>query len=166
MAQDTDEKKKISKLVIIIGGVLAGLIVIALVIFFLPKDSKNTDFSQNQQESVDELSEETDARAIYIGMPRKFLFNIQGNATEKMVQIKVQLLVRTSKKEMIAKKHIPLIESRLLDVFLAQEKDDYYSVEGKYQIRQKALSSLQKEFLKISGNKIIEEVLFTGFVMQ
>lgn len=104
--------------------------------------------------------------AIYVPMPRPFRFNVPGAARDRFVEIRAQLLVRGGDDEETAKKHIPLIESTLLAVFSQSNADDLATSAGKVSLKQKTLSEIQKVLMDIEDKKIVEEVLFTGFVMQ
>lgn len=116
-----------------------------------------------------EVSEPKNAKigtAIYVPMPRPFRFNVPGAARDRFVEIKAQLLVRGGDDEETAKMHIPLIESTLLAVFSQSNADDLATSAGKVSLRQKTLTEIQKVLTDIEGNNIVEQVLFTGFVMQ
>jgi flagellar FliL protein len=104
--------------------------------------------------------------ALYVPMPRPFRFNVPGAARDRFVEIRVQLLVRGADNEEAAKKHVPLIESTLLAVFSQSNADDLATSAGKTSLKQKSLSEVQKIMTEVEGNKIVEKVLFTGFVMQ
>ena len=104
--------------------------------------------------------------ALYVPMPRPFRFNVPGAARDRFVEIRVQLLVRGSDNEEEAKKHLPLIESTLLGVFSLANADDLATSAGKTSLKQQSLSEVQKIMVEVSGKKIVEKVLFTGFVMQ
>lgn len=104
--------------------------------------------------------------AIYVPMPRPFRFNVPGAARDRFVEIRAQLLVRGGDDEETAKKHIPLIESTLLSVFSQSNADDLATSAGKMSLKQKTLTEIQTVLMDIEGSAIVEEVLFTGFVMQ
>lgn len=104
--------------------------------------------------------------ALYVPMPRPFRFNVPGSVRDRFVEIRVQLLVRGSDHEETAKKHVPLLESSLLDIFSQANADDLATSAGKTALKQKALAQAQKIMMEISGNRVVEQVLFTGFVMQ
>ncbi|NMH59622.1 flagellar basal body-associated protein FliL [Alteromonas ponticola] len=104
--------------------------------------------------------------ALYVAMPRPFVFNVPGSGRDRLVQIKVQLMVRGSENEEIAKSHIPLIEGTLLQVFSNSSADDLVTEAGKITLREDALSEVQRVMNEISGANVVEQVLFTGFVMQ
>ncbi|MER2492219.1 flagellar basal body-associated protein FliL [Catenovulum sediminis] len=104
--------------------------------------------------------------AVYVAMPRPFVFNVPGADRDRLVQIKVQLLVRGSQNEETAKKHIPLIEGTLLRVFSGTSADSLGTSAGKEALKTSSLKAVQDELLSIAGRPVIEKVLFTGFVMQ
>ena len=104
--------------------------------------------------------------ALYIPMPRPFRFNVPGSARDRFVEIRVQLLVRGSDNEEVAKKHVPLIESTLLGVFSQANADDLSTSAGKTSLKQQSLAEVQKIMKDIEGAHIVDKVLFTGFVMQ
>jgi flagellar FliL protein len=104
--------------------------------------------------------------ALYVAMPRPFVFNVPGSNRDRLVEIKVQLMMRGSDNEEQAKMHIPLIEGTLLKIFSTANADDLVTEAGKIAIRDSALKEVQKTMVDVSGNQTVEEVLFTGFVMQ
>ena len=104
--------------------------------------------------------------ALYVAMPRPFVFNVPGSGRDRLVQIKVQLMVRGSDNEESAKMHIPLIEGTLLKVFSGANADDLVTEAGKVALREQSVREVQKAMNELVGNQIVEQVLFTGFVMQ
>ncbi len=104
--------------------------------------------------------------ALYVAMPRPFVFNVPGTGRDRLVQIKVQLLVRGSDNEELAKTHIPLIEGTLLQVFSTSNADDLVTEAGKIELREQSVSEVQRVLQDIVGSEVVERVLFTGFVMQ
>lgn len=104
--------------------------------------------------------------ALYVPMPRPFRFNVPGAARDRFVEIRVQLLVRGGDKEENAKMHIPLIESTLLGIFSQANADDLATSAGKVSLKQQSLAAVQKAMTDVEGDKTVEKVLFTGFVMQ
>lgn len=104
--------------------------------------------------------------ALYVPLPRPFVFNVPGASRDRMVQIKVQLLVRGSNNETLALRHIPLIEGSLLETFSSGNADELVTVAGRDALKNKALSDLQQAMIEVVGSVVVDEVLFTGFVMQ
>ena len=104
--------------------------------------------------------------ALYVAMPRPFVFNVPGAGRDRLVQIKVQLMVRGTDNEETAKMHIPMIEGTLLKVFSGSNADDLVTEAGKVSMRDQSLREVQKAMQDIAGGSVVEKVLFTGFVMQ
>ena len=104
--------------------------------------------------------------ALYVPMPRHFRFNVPGVIHDRLVEIRVQLLVRGAENEEAVKKHIPLIESALLGVFSQSNADDLATSAGKISLKQESLLAAQEAMTEVEGSAIVERVLFTSFVMQ
>lgn len=166
--QGEEGGKKKSKLMLII------IIVVVLLLggggaayFFLfmgaePVEQATTE--ESTAESGDPLAEEN--RAIYVAMPRPFQFNAPGISRERIVQIEVQLMVRGSISEELAQRHIPMIEGGLLQVFSASNADELVTEVGKAELRDKATSKIRQVMKGLEQNPVVEQVLFTGFVIQ
>ena len=165
---DNSGKKKkmliiIIAVVVLLGGV-GGY-------FFMSNsgvDSSQVDNAKNkgggEENEEDFTAKEGTAR--YVSMPRPFRFNVPGASRDRLVEIRVQLLVRGGKNEELAKMHIPLIESTLLNIFSRANADDLATSAGKISLKQQALLSVQETMESVEENKTVEKVLFTGFVMQ
>lgn len=122
--------------------------------------SEQTGTEANSVEAKNALS------ASYVAMPRPFVFNVMEGKRDRLVQIKVQLLVRGTDSETLAKKHIPLLEGTLVRIFGTATAAQLRSPEGKEQIREQALKALNESTKKLEGKALIDSVLFTGFVLQ
>ncbi|QBJ63482.1 flagellar basal body-associated protein FliL [Pseudoalteromonas sp. DL-6] len=175
MAEDTnleieEVSKNKSKLIIIIAAVL--VIVGGVAGYFLlsgtdePIETLTDDAASGEVAAAPSSSSATVGSALYVAMPRPFIFNVPGASRDRIVQIKVQLLVRGDGNEEIAKKHIPLIEGTLLSVFSMTTADELSTSVGKETVRFTALDKVQAAMMDVEGSKVIERVLFTGFVMQ
>ena len=173
---ELEEPKKSKKMIIIIAAVVILAAGGGAAYFFLAGDSApataqagaSTSGSSDgaSAEGVEESAAVDVGSAIYVPMPRPFRFNIPGSVRDRFVEIRVQLLVRNSDQEEAAKKNIPLIESTLLGIFSQSNADDLATSVGKASLKQKALAAVQNEMKDVAGEKVVEQVLFTGFVMQ
>ena len=104
--------------------------------------------------------------AYYVILPQPFIFNVSGDPRDRLVQVKVQLMVRGDRNEAIALQHIPLIESALLQTFGAATVEQLRTPTGRLDLRSQSLGAVQDALVKVSGRQAVERVLFTGFVMQ
>lgn len=164
--EDTGKSKK--KLIIIIAAVV--IVIAAVAGYFLMSGGADEQASlaeeTTQADTVAKSNSAEIGSALYVAMPRPFIFNVPGASRDRIVQIKVQLLVRGDVNEETAKKHIPLIESTLLSVLSTTTADELGTSEGKETVRVAALEKVQAALESVEGSKVIERVLFTGFVMQ
>ncbi|MDM7860120.1 flagellar basal body-associated protein FliL [Alteromonas sp. ASW11-36] len=104
--------------------------------------------------------------ALYVAIARPFVLNVPGASRERLVEIKVQLMVRGSENEEIAKSHLTSIRGTLLQVFSSSNADDLVTEAGKIALREEAVREVQMKMQELAGADVVEEVLFTGFVMQ
>jgi flagellar FliL protein len=171
---ELDGASKKKKIIIIIVAVVILLTAGgAGYFFFMGGDSTSTeqldsalDTDSSGSESKKKSHGAQVGNALYVPMPRAFRFNVPGAARDRFVEIRVQLLVRDGGNEENAKMHVPLIESTLLGVFSRANGDDLSTSAGKQALKQQSLAEVQKMMTDIVGDKTVEKVLFTGFVMQ
>jgi len=176
MADDVEENENSGgskKLLIIIIAVVV-LLIGGIGAYFLlsgPSEPMSEDMTMEDSIQTDDASDSEEmivesGDAFYVGMPRPFVFNVSGYGRDRLVQIKVQLLVRGSEQDTIARKHIPLIEDTLLTVFSASNAEKLATFLGKQELRREALDAVQQALEPIVGKPVVEKVLFVGFVMQ
>ncbi len=167
-----EEDGKNNKLIIIIAAVVIVMLIAGGACYYFLKGDDDTALSDVEVESMLQAEEGVASTAfkmgsaLYVAMPRPFVFNVPGSSRDRLVEIKVQLMMRGSDNEEQVRMHIPLIEGTLLKAFSTANADDLVTEAGKTAIRDRALKEVQKTMLDISGNQTVEEVLFTGFVMQ
>lgn len=158
------------KLPLLIGAGVGVIAIAAAAYFFLFAGDDTPAADQLEEEvAVEEAAPAAAAKAgtaLYVAMPRPFVFNVPGVGRERLVQIKVQLLVRGSDNEEAAKSHIPMIEGTLLQVFSNSNADDLVTEAGKIALREKSVMEVKRVMKEIVGQETVEQVLFTGFVMQ
>ena len=156
-------------LVLVISIAVVLVIVSAVAAFFLMTDSSGTEpLAEQKNVSVKAVTPNASVgqTAIYIAMPRPFVFSVPGINRDILVQVKIQLLTRSSANEELIRKHIPLVEGTLLKTFSSSTADDLLSLMGKERIREKSLKDLQDIFIQVEGGSLVEQVLFTGYVLQ
>ncbi|MCL1057842.1 flagellar basal body-associated protein FliL [Shewanella gelidimarina] len=159
-----DEPKSKKKLILFGGIAVALFIVIAATLWMLLSGGDAEQNSEGQPTAAEETANQ--GEAFYAAMPRPFLFNLPGNGRTRLVEIKVQLMVRGKDDDVLIKKHIPLIEDALLTTFSGADVQKLSTQAGKDEMRLLALLNVQNTLQPIIGRKVVEKVLFTGFVMQ
>ncbi|KXI27935.1 flagellar basal body-associated protein FliL [Paraglaciecola hydrolytica] len=164
--EEGGKKRKLIIIIVVAVVVLAGAGAAA---FFLLGDSEQTPAAaMDGSDGTGARANQTPATgsALYVAMPRPFVFNVPGVGRDRLVEIKVQLMLRGYDNEEQVKMHIPSIEGALLRVFSTANADDLVTEAGKTAIRDSALKEVQKKMQELTDNPLIEQVLFTGFVMQ
>ncbi|MCG9713230.1 flagellar basal body-associated protein FliL [Shewanella insulae] len=164
--EESVEPKSKKKLIIFaaIGVLLVILLGLGAWLLFSGDESSAENMAEGEQTEQSEPA--NNREAFYVGMPRPFLFNLPGQNRSRLVEIKVQLMVRGSDDDVLIKKHIPLIEDALLTTFSSADVQKLSSLAGKDELRQLALLNVQNTLQPVTGRKVVEKVLFTGFVMQ
>jgi flagellar FliL protein len=160
--------KKKSKLLLIIIAVVVilGVGAGAYFFFFMGATPSMTEGEDSTSEVLVENFESQAGRALYVAMPRPFTFNAPGVSRERIVQIEVQLMVRGTENEELAKRHIPMIEGALLQVFSASNADDLVTDVGKVELKERATAEVRQVMTELESEPVVEQVLFTGFVIQ
>lgn len=161
---DTGNKKG-NKLIIII---VAAVVLIAGIgggaFFFLSSGDDSDSASSGQSQSVS--APQVEAPTMYVNIPQPFLFTVPGNDRDRLVQIKVQLMVRGTANEGLARHHSPLIESTLLSSFGRASQEQLRSPSGRTDMRDQATNDIKLTLTELVGEPVIERVLFTDFVIQ
>lgn len=150
------------KLIIIIVVVVVLLLGGGGAAFFLMGSDEP---AAEEQAAVEEVALPTDPVA-YVNIPQPFLFNVTGDKKDRLVQIKVQLMVRGSENEELARYHSPLIESSLLSTFATATVEQLRSANGRVELRDRATDDIKASLSRAVGQPVIERVLFTDFVIQ
>jgi len=164
--EEGGKKKSKLMLIIIIVVVLLGGGVGAYFFLFMGDASTMAEGEDSASDAVIENVEVSEGQALYVAMPRPFTFNAPGVARERIVQIEVQLMVRGVASEELAKRHIPMIEGTLLQVFSASNADDLVTDVGKVELKERATAQVRQVMTELESSPVVEQVLFTGFVIQ
>lgn len=157
------------KLILIIAAVLLVAAAAGGYFFFLgsePSSGEVSVVSDSGGQAAGTTSGTAQGTALYVQLPRPFVFNVAGASRDRLVQIRVQLMVRGDANQALALRHIPLIEGTLLATFSAANADELITGTGKEELKNRALIELQSAMLDVVGSVVVAEVLFTGFVMQ
>ncbi|WP_428771751.1 flagellar basal body-associated protein FliL [Vibrio sp.] len=164
MANEQVQEAPQGKKKFLLIGVIALVVLLAggAGAYFLLAPDSGADSGQ----SANHQSATNAAPVAYVNIAQPFVFNVTGDKRNRLVQIKVQLMVRGSENENLAKYHSPLIESSLLSTFASATVDQLRSVNGRVELRDKASEDIKASLIRAVGEPVIERVLFTDFVIQ
>ncbi len=104
--------------------------------------------------------------AIFESMAPAFVANFNQNGRQRYMQVSITMLARNQADLDALKVHMPVIRNNLVMLFSGQDFATLASPVGQEMLRQKATASVQEVAQKELGKVVIEQLLFTNFVLQ
>jgi flagellar FliL protein len=163
-ATDTTEAKPKGKLKLIIIIVVAAIVAIGGSIggtwFFLhkPADAKPADAAAAAPSGKQP--------ALYEPLSPAFVVNYKVNGRDRYMQVSITLQARNQADLDALKVHMPVIRNNLVMMFSGQNFDTLNTPIGQEMLRQKATAGVQEVAQKEVGKPVIDQLLFTNFVLQ
>lgn len=155
--------------ILVLGGAIGGTV------YFMSRGThKAPDAAAKADagESADTADEDSEdkgdkpAPANYVSLDPPFVVNFEGNSAARFLQINVEVMSRQLEYAEHIKKHMPVIRNNLVLLFGSQTYDQVSTLKGKEELRQKALTEVQKILEEETGDTGVEALYFTSFVMQ
>ncbi|MCD5979273.1 Flagellar basal body-associated protein [Pseudomonas savastanoi pv. glycinea] len=104
--------------------------------------------------------------AIFEALTPAFVVNFNSNGRQRYMQVSITMLARNQADLDALKVHMPVIRNNLVMLFSGIPFDSLASPVGQEMLRQKATASVQEVAQKELGKTVIEQLLFTNFVLQ
>ena len=104
--------------------------------------------------------------AMYVNTSRPFVFNVSGGLRDRLVEIRVQLLVRSETDRALVQANLPLIESIILSSFSAATVEQWRDPRSRELLRDQALKEVRDSMEKLVNAPAVEQILLTSYVMQ
>ncbi|WPP01321.1 flagellar basal body-associated protein FliL [Pseudomonas sp. HR96] len=162
-AKDTTEAKPKGKLKLIIIIVVALLVAIGGSVggtwFFLHKPAE-------VKPAADAAKTSGKQPALYEPLSPAFVVNYKQNGRDRYMQVSITLQARNQADLDALKVHMPVIRNNLVMMFSGQSFDTLNTPIGQEMLRQKATASVQEVAQKEVGKPVIDQLLFTNFVLQ
>jgi len=161
-----------SRLKLIIIVVVALLLVIGASVgatWFLlgGKGDKKADAAKEEVAAAEgETQAAKKKEAIYQFIAPAFVVNFNHAGRQRFMQVSVTLMGRDATQMEALNVHMPLIRNRLVMLFSSQDFANLLMPVGKEMLRQQATATVQELAKKEIGELVIEQVLFTNFVLQ
>lgn len=158
--KDPAAKGKIKLILAIVAAVLVavGLSVGATWYFMHNAQSKSAPEPQ--------VASNVKPAAIYEPMAPAFVANYNQNGRQRYMQVSITLQARNQADLDALKVHMPVIRNNLVMLFSGQDFDTLATPVGQEMLRQKATASVQEVAQKEVGKVVVEQLLFTNFVLQ
>jgi len=112
-------------------------------------------------------SEKTASNSEYLDIKPALITNYGGAGPIHF--LKAELTLRLSKDadaSQLVMRHMPHIRHELIMLFSRQNEDNLTTMQGKEQLRQEALAAVQKILQSEENKKLVDDLLFTNFVIQ
>jgi flagellar protein FliL len=163
------------KLMIIIG---AAVLVLALgggaAWFFMSGDEEagaetaESEQADGDKKDAEEEKEEEKEKgpAMYHSLSPVFVANLPPGSGAKMLQVGVDVMMRSPELLDFIKLNDPMIRHKLLDLFSTQDAKALRKRDGKEKLQAEALEMIQKIVKEQDGPGKVEALYFTSFVMQ
>jgi len=104
--------------------------------------------------------------AIYEPLAPAFVVNYKVNGRDRYMQVSITMQARNQADLEALKVHMPVIRNNLVMMFSGQSFDTLNTPIGQEMLRQKATASVQEVAQKEVGKPVIDQLLFTNFVLQ
>ena len=119
-----------------------------------------------KSEAVPQADVNVKLPALYEPMAPAFVVNFNANGRQRYMQVSVTLQARDPADLKALMVHIPVIRNNLVMLFSGQSFDDLATPVGQEILRQKTTASVQDVAQKELGKVVIDQALFTNFVLQ
>ena len=104
--------------------------------------------------------------AVFEPLTPALVVNFNANGRQRYMQVSITMLGRNAADMEALKVHMPVIRNNLVMLFAAIPFESLASPIGQEMLRQKATASIQEVAQKELGKTVIEQLLFTNFVLQ
>lgn len=156
-------KSKLKLIILIVVGLLLAVgLSIGGTWFILSKNDKAEEPKHEEAANAAPVHQ----AAVYQDLLPAFVvnFNVQGRT--RYLQVSMALMGRDAAGMEKLKVHIPVLRNRLVMLLSGQDFTALQTPLGKEMLLQQALASVQELAQKETGSTVVEQVLFTNFVLQ
>lgn len=103
----------------------------------------------------------------YVALGEPMVLNLSNDSRRlTFLQIKADVLVKDDTAREVVEKHIPAIRHQLILLLSEQSALDMKTPVKREMVRQQATQQIREMLEKMTGNKDIEEVLFSSVLVQ
>ncbi|MCJ8167943.1 flagellar basal body-associated FliL family protein [Atopomonas sediminilitoris] len=157
-AKPAGNKKLI--IMMLVGFIVVGAASAGGVYFFLGGQSEPA------AEEAAEPAEPVKLPALYEPLTPAFVVNYNHEGRNHYMQVHISLMARDQAKLDELKVHMPVLKNELVMLFSSQNFAELQKPEGKTQLRDLATAKVKEIAQREVGDEVVEQVLFTNFVLQ
>ena len=112
-----------------------------------------------------EQPQEVEVDPIYLALDPAFVVNFENNGSLRYLQLSLQVMAYDQAVLDKVAANTPAVRNELIMLFSGQDYDQLNTLEGKEGLRKSVLDSINR-VVKLKGDGVVQDVFFTGFVMQ
>jgi flagellar FliL protein len=105
------------------------------------------------------------SQSIYVAIEPALVTNYGGPGRMRYMSVDVSLRVRGVEGEQSVKHHMPYIKDAILNLFATQTTQMLDTSDGKEALRKESFEAVNAILLEEEKNSLLEDVLFTSFVV-
>lgn len=156
-------KSKLKLIMLIVVGLLLAVgLSIGGTWFILSKGDKHEEAKPEEAAAAAPVLQP----AIYQDLMPAFVVNFNYQNRTRYLQVSMALMSRDAAGMEKLKVHMPVLRNRLVMLLSGQDFAALQTPLGKEMLLQQALASVQELAQKETGSTVVEQVLFTNFVLQ
>lgn len=163
------KKSGAMKKILIIAGVVVVLLGAAAGAYFMMAGGGADDGAvagaPDTAAAAEEVSAEPDEDPIYLALSPAFVVNFQESGRTRYLQIDLQAMAYDQEIIDKVRNNMPAVRNNLILLFSEQDYAALNSIAGKEALRKQVLDSIN-EAVRAKAPKRVNDVFFTGFVMQ
>lgn len=161
MARSFSEHKKLLLIIFGILGLLLAMVAAVGVTWYVLTSSV-----ESAPQEARPLFVSRDRGAVYEELKEPFVVNYNAKGRARYLQVSVSLLGRDRKSMDALREHQPLLRNELVMLLSAQSFEAMLTAPGKEAVRVQATERVQEIARNLLGQPVVEQVLFTNFVLQ
>ena len=105
-------------------------------------------------------------RDIYVPIKETFTFSIKSDRRIHTGQVDVVLVVIGEENEALAKNHLALITSVIFERLSAQSYEALLLPSGRQRLKRDLLDAVRAKMSELNKTPVVDQILFTKFVLQ
>ncbi len=151
-------------LIIIGGGTYMGVAYLKQLPPFEPEGPTPEEIALQKSKMEVQLQQELSER--FVTFEQGFTFNLQEGGKPHMMQIEIALMVLGPQNEELAREHLPLISSVISELAGQQSYESLIAQTGRQRLKRLLLEAIRSRLSGLLHQSVVEQVLFTNFVIQ
>jgi len=132
----------------------------------MSEDGSMSEDSAKDEEAESEEEEEVPTSTVYHKFKPAFVVNFEDKGKLRFLQIDLSVATKLPSVIDALSTHEPVIRNNLVLLYSSKTAAELNSIEGKEELRKQTREAIQKIMKENIGNQGIDEVFFTGFVVQ